>query len=193
MTAKPRAALYLPGRAGLSGWGLWRRKHGGRKDRSTVRQGTGRGDGVPPCWGASSGSWDVPGQLCPWELCAQRRGRQPGTGSAAPSPVLGFLQPTGTRLSAQRCGQPRGLRGFGVRGVSGGHEDAWSNGAHPGTQTLMRERGPAGPRHGRASGGDSGDRAGGRGRGGPCPARAFIHGRRSAAPAPPGAEVLQSN
>ena len=53
--------------------------------------------------------------------------------------------------------------------MSSGHEDAWSNGAHPGTQTLMRERGPAGPRHGRASGGDSGDGAGGRGRGVPAP------------------------
>lgn len=40
-------------------------------------------------------------------------------------------------------------------------EDAWSDGAHPGTETLTRT-GPAGPRHGRASGGDG---AGGRGRG----------------------------
>lgn len=51
MTAKPRAALCLPGRAGLSGWGLWRGKHGGREDRSTVRQGTGAGAMACPLLG----------------------------------------------------------------------------------------------------------------------------------------------
>lgn len=127
---------------------------------------------------------------------------QPGTGLATLGLVLALLQGAergprqrGGGLSAQRCGWPRGqweLRGVGGS-VSSGHEDAWSDGAHPGTETLMRERGPAGPRHGRASGGDGGDGAGGTRQGCPCPARAFVHGWRSVVPAPPGAEVLQSN
>lgn len=210
MSAGPRAARHLPGRAA-----------GGCGGGSTGRgeQGPGRGEGMPPrppvgvqaaapgtCLGhLPRGSFPRPvGPVCP-----APGGGQPG----APSPALAW-QP-----SAPRWLYCRGRSGVGGRGqqrswgalgptpqatprtegtrggwsVSSGHEDAWSDGEHPGTETPMRERGAAGPRHGRASGGDSGDGAGGTRQGGPCPARAFVHGRRSAVPAPPGAEVLQSN
>lgn len=208
MSAGPRAACHLPGRAA-----------GGCGRGSTGRgeQGPGRGEGMPPrppvgvqavapgtCLGhLPRGSFPRPvGPVCP-----APGGGQPG----APSPALAW-QPSAPRwlycrgqsgggagstaggLLAQCRGQPRGQRGLGGGwSVSSEHEDAWSDGEHPGTETPMRERGAAGPRHGRASGGDSRDGAGGTRQGGPCPARAFVHGRRSAVPAPPGAEVLQSN
>lgn len=108
----------------------------------------------------------------PGDPCVQRQVRaagypQPGTGPAALGPALALLQGTerGSRSTARgAAGGPRGQWGRGGRSQSSGHEDAWSDGAHPGTETLMRGRGPAGPRHGRASGGD-----GGRGRGAPAP------------------------
>lgn len=179
---------------------------------STVRQGMGWGEVVPPrpligVQAAAPGT--CPGCLPrdsfpgPGDPCAQCRvGGQPGIPSSglarqpsAPCWLYCRGQSGGPGsaaggFSAQRCGQPRGQRGLGAGSVSSGHKDAWSDGAHPGTETLMREQGPAGPRHGRASGGDG---AGGTRQGGPCPACAFVHGRWSAAPTPPGAEVLQSN
>lgn len=149
----------------------------GGRGGSTVRQETGRDEGAPlpsPRWGASSGSWDIPGRLPrdPFPgpgTRVQRQVRaagfsQPGTGPAALGPALALLQGAerGSRQRGEgRRGRPPGTSGdSGVGSLSSGHEDAWSDGAHPGTETLMRERGPAGPRHRRASGGDGGTRQG---------------------------------
>ncbi|XP_016157011.1 PREDICTED: translation initiation factor IF-2-like [Ficedula albicollis] len=154
---------------------------------STVRRETGRDEGVPlprpagvraaapgtsrgACPGIPSQAW---GPMCPASGEGSRvLPARDGPGSARPR--AGFIAGgrAGGPSSAARgaAGDPRGQRGLGGGSLSSGHEDAWSDGAHPGTETLMRGRGPAGPRHRRASGGDGGTR-----QGGPCPARAFVH------------------
>lgn len=194
---------------------------------STVWQGTGWGNSVPLCpptgmqaaapgtypgclprdpfpgpggpyvqlgWGGGGGNqalpaWDCPGSSRP------RAGFIAGGRAGSPAVRRGGSQ----HNAVGSPGDSGGLRGWGGGGsVSSGHEDAWSDGTHPGTETLMREPGGGGGQQGRDTDeravGDGRDGAGGdEAGGGPCPVRAFVHGRRSAAPAPPGAEVLQSN
>lgn len=155
---------------------------------STVRQGMGWGEGMPPrppigvqaavpgtCPGClPRDPFPGPGDVCPVSGGGQPGAPSPGLARQPSPPALALLQGAkrgprqhGGGLSAHCRGWPRGQWGLGGGSVSSGHEDAWRDGAHPGTETLMRERGPAGPRHGRASGGDDG--VGGRGRGVPAP------------------------
>ncbi|KAL2299281.1 hypothetical protein Nmel_013931 [Mimus melanotis] len=112
----------------------------------------------------AQGSLPRPGDPCVQHQVRAAGYSQPGTGPAALDPTLALLQ--GAERGSQqrgvgRRGRPPGTVGTRGGSLSSGHEDAWSDGAHPGTETLMRERGPAGPRHRRASGGDGGDEAGG--------------------------------
>lgn len=104
-------------------------------EQSTVWQGLGwarlRLFPHTPCWGASSGSWDVPRMLAQGSLPRPRGpvcpalgwGQPDSPGLAALSPVLALLQGAergpwqrSGGLSAQRCRWPQG------RGNSGGWE-----------------------------------------------------------------------
>lgn len=114
MTAKPRAALCLPGRAGLSGWGLWRRKPGGRGDRSTVRQGTGRGDGVPPIGVQAAAPGTYPGSFARGSCVPSGGGGSPGQALQPPAPYWVYCNPRarGSRLSAAGSPGDCGALGF---------------------------------------------------------------------------------
>lgn len=200
MSAGPRAARHLPGRAVVSSWGLWRRKHREGGTRCSKGQ-----DGVRVCP-------RVPPLGCmprdpfpgPGDPCVQRR---VGGNWALPArDWAGSPQPCAGFIAGGRAGAPaaqRGALGSAPRGAPGtvGTRGGWEREQR--TRGRVERRGAPWQRDTNARTGASGaetrtserwgDRAGGTRQGGPCPARAFVHGRRSAAPAPPGAEVLQSN
>lgn len=102
----------------------------GGRGGSTVRQETGRDEGAPlpsPRWGASSGSWDIPGRL--------PRDPFPGPGTRVQRQVraAGFSQP-GTGPAAL------GLRWLYCRGQSGGPGSA-ARGAAGGPRGQVGTRG----------------------------------------------------
>lgn len=167
-------------------------------------QETGRDEGVPlpPSVGVQAAAPGTARGACPGipsqagDPCVQRQVRaagysQPGTGPAALGPALALLQ--GAAWGSQQHGE--GRRGWppGTVGTRGWESEQRTRG-------RMERRGTPWHRDTNARTGASGAKTQtserrGRGSeaGGPCPARAFVHGWRSAAPAPPGAEVLQSN
>lgn len=188
MSAGPRAAHRLPGRALVSGWGWWRRKHG--EGGARCGKGWDRAMAcprVPPlgckqhllghAQGACPG---IPFQARGGPCVQLRRGAarrsQPGTGPAALGPALALLQGTergdpgsvsgGSRHNA--VGSPRGTAGTRggrereqrTRGRMERRDAPWHR------HTNARTGGQRGPRHGRASGGDG---AGGTRQGGSLP------------------------
>lgn len=191
MSAGPRATHYLPGRSPVSSWGLWRRKHRERGARCGKGQaGATACPCVPPLGckqrllGHTRGA--CPGILSAWLAGGEATRRsQPGTGLAALGPALALLQ--GAERGPRQCGGGAlGTTPWAAPGTAGdsGNGGRWEReqrtrgrmerrDAPWHRDTNARTRGgrrPAGPRHGRASGGGRRGRGrGGRGRGGSLP------------------------